>query len=530
MKFNPTSYQLKIFQEIKFGKSNLVINAVAGSGKTTTILHSIGLIPARSKRKIAFLAFNKRISEELKQRLPSTIAVSTMHSTGLSCIRKANNGKRPEIDIYNQRLKKQLSELAIRMNWKAQEKYESNESFTSRVRDYVNELIPLMDLCKLYLATDISAIADVAQRHALNNLNAGDFARIEFAFKTLYSNPSLNHISMADMIFIPASGIVPMHKYDFVFVDECQDLNKCQQKCVELMLKDGGRFVAVGDPRQAIYGFQGSDSEAFESFLKKPNTKILQLSDCFRCSKTIVEFAQTLNPNIQASSRAKEGTIRYGSYQEAQPGDFILCRLNAPLVSLCLKYLKQGIQASVSDTELDTSLKKLIRAHSEKNSTVQDLFSSLSALIEDLKYTLVEKGLSDEEIERNSDIQSYSDKLSVLRVLASGCSRPSDIVRKIESIFSTDNAGILLSSIHKSKGLEADRVFILGDELMPLKKAELAWEKEQEENLMYVAYTRAKSELIFINDVDDYSEPGHGGLKRSERLDDFLGVNDSGIY
>ena len=88
----------------------------------------------------------------------------------------------------------------------------------------------------------------------------------------------------------------------------------------------------------------------------------------------------------------------------------------------------------------------------------------------------------------------------------------------------------MLSSIHKSKGLEADRVFILGDELMPLKKAELNWEKEQEENLMYVAYTRAKSELIFINDIDDYSEPGYGGLKKSERLDNFLGGGWYGIH
>ena len=65
---------------------------------------------------------------------------------------------------------------------------------------------------------------------------------------------------------------------------------------------------------------------------------------------------------------------------------------------------------------------------------------------------------------------------------------------------------------------------------MPLKKAELDWEKEQEGNLMYVAYTRAKSELIFINDIDDYSEAGYGGLKRSERLDDFLGTDRYGIY
>ncbi|WP_268123863.1 UvrD-helicase domain-containing protein [Roseivirga pacifica] len=525
MKFKPTQYQIEIFQEIQFGKSNLVINAVAGSGKTTTILKSIDLIRGRSKRKIVFLAFNRRISLELKRQLPSSISVSTMHAMGLHCIQKENDGKRPEVDIYNQKLRRQLSELSRQVDWVKQEKFESYDGYRVRVKNYVNELVPLMDLCKLYLATEKDSIASIAQRHNFNSLGDEDFLRLEFAFKTLYENPDLTYISLADMIFYPALGIVPINKYDFVFVDECQDLNKCQQRCVELMIEDGGRFVAVGDPKQAIYGFQGSDIKAFESFTKKPNTKPLKLSDCFRCSRIIVEFAQTLNPTIQASNKAQDGVVRYGSYREAQPGDFVLCRLNAPLVSLCIKYLKQNIQASITDSELDSALKKLIKTHSNQTCTISDLFSSLHAFIEGLKTALIEKGLSDEEIERNSEIQSYNDKLSVIQVLSVGCSKPLDIIRKIESIFSEDTDGILLSSIHKSKGLEADRVFILGDELMPLKKAELKWEREQEENLMYVAYTRAKTELIFINDIDDYTEPGYGGLKRSERLDSFLGSN-----
>tara|TARA_R110000796_G_scaffold96719_1_gene203230 strand:+ start:694232 stop:695821 length:1590 start_codon:yes stop_codon:yes gene_type:complete len=522
LKFNPTAYQLEIYKQIQFGKSNLVINAVAGSGKTTTILKSIDLIPARNRLKIAFVAFNKRISEELKRKLPSKITVSTMHGMGLYCIRHANKGKLPKIDQYNQKLRRQLFELAIQFDWLIQSQLEFSEDFKLRIRDYVNQLVPLMDLCKLYLATDSKSIELVSNRHGFNNLNNNDFSRIEFAFKSIYKTPDFSEISLADMIFYPAQEFVPMFKYDFVFVDECQDLNKCQQKCVELMVKDGGRFIAVGDPKQAIYGFQGSDIEAFESFSKRPNTKTLQLSDCFRCSKIIVEFAQVLNSNIRPSIKAEPGNIDYGSYLDAESGDFVLCRLNAPLVSLCIKYLKRGIQASVSDAELDVALKNMIKAHSSSSSSIQDLFNSVNTFIANLRSTLLGKGLSLEEVERNTDIQSFSDKLSVLQVLAHECHSPIDIIRKIDSIFSSDSDGIILSSIHKSKGLEAHRVFILGDELMPLKKAELDWEKEQEKNLMYVAYTRAKSELIFIQDIDDYTEPGYGSLKRSERLDTFL--------
>lgn len=508
----------------------MVINAVAGSGKTSTILNSIELIPAKSRRKIAFVAFNNKIVQELKTKTPPSVMVTTMHKLGLGCVRRANNGKAPIVNSFNEKLRRELTELAIQLEWLAQDKYESHNSFRGRVKDYVNQLVPLVDLCKMYLALDASAISIVSSRHNFSQLEERDFNRVEHAFKVLYENPDLREISLADMIFYPAHGIVPMHRYDFVYVDECQDLNKCQQKCIELMIEGGGRFVAVGDPKQAIYGFQGSDIKAFEAFSTKPNTKMLELSDCFRCSKVIVSFAQMLNPAIKPFHKAKEGRVRYGSYSEASPGDYVLCRLNAPLVSLCLMYLKKGIPASIVDTDLDKSLKNFIKTHSPKGGAISELFKSINDAISELKSSLLVKDLNEEEVEKNSEVQSLIDRLSVIQVLATGCYDTSDIIRKIDSLFSGESDSILLSSIHKSKGLEANRVFILGDDLMPLKRAELEWEKEQEENLMYVAYTRAKSELIFIDDIDDYSQPGYGSLKRSERLDDFLAMNGSALY
>jgi len=68
----------------------------------------------------------------------------------------------------------------------------------------------------------------------------------------------------------------------------------------------------------------------------------------------------------------------------------------------------------------------------------------------------------------------------------------------IKGIFSDEVKGIILSTIHKAKGLENDRIFFLAPELIPSKYATQPWQYEQEQNLFYVAVTRAKHELIYV--------------------------------
>ena len=82
MSFIPSEYQEKIFDFIKNGSGNAVINAKAGSGKTSTIVESIHLIP--QKEKVLFVAFNKAIEQELSKRLQSysNAMIRTYHSLG----------------------------------------------------------------------------------------------------------------------------------------------------------------------------------------------------------------------------------------------------------------------------------------------------------------------------------------------------------------------------------------------------------------------------------------------------------------
>jgi hypothetical protein len=113
---------------------------------------------------------------------------------------------------------------------------------------------------------------------------------------------------------------------------------------------------------------------------------------------------------------------------------------------------------------------------------------------------------TEEEAKENSLIIAYTDKISTLETLSNGCLTGDDLIAKLNQIFSDNSDGICLSTIHKSKGLEADRVFIIHEDLMPSKHAKKDWEKLQEKNLMYVAYTRAKSVLGFVGDFNAYND------------------------
>jgi superfamily I DNA/RNA helicase len=96
-------------------------------------------------------------------------------------------------------------------------------------------------------------------------------------------------------------------------------------------------------------------------------------------------------------------------------------------------------------------------------------------------------------------IQNVEDKRDTIFAIAKEVHSLEDLKQKIASIFADTIPDITFSSVHKAKGLEADNVFIINRELMPHPKAKLDWEKIQEQNIMYVAFTRAKNSLTFVN-------------------------------
>ena len=525
-KFTPSKQQKDIFKFILDGEKNAVISAVAGSGKTTTLLEALKLIP--EDKTVLFMAFNKSIAKELRERVPQrkSIKVMTVHGFGIETIRKSI--KEPSID--NSKYRKILKDIIQFYKGKNddvldvykfnKECYRFIESMANTVKNgdididkFVKNVVDLSNLGRLHLidfdtkpigVNDLNKLADI---HSINNEDG------ESTVAWYLSKLGLHYqdvVDFTDMIMFPNIMNLSTDVYDYVFIDECQDLNTCQRLLMEKAIKpDTGRFIAVGDPKQAIYAFAGADYESYQKLKKIPNTIELPLSVTYRCAEPIVKWVKHLNPLIKHFSKNKTGVVHETfSYKDIQDGDMVLCRNTFPIVALCIKLLSEGKKSYIIGSDIGMSLILMIE-NCEKKTEDFTMINVFSRLYHD-KDKLIEKVMSNHkmiksEAMEDSQVIIMNEKIQAIEVLSEGISNPHDVIRKIKELFSNDKkSGICLSNMHKSKGLESERVFIIHQELIPSKYAKLQWQIEQERNLEYVAYTRAKTTLGFVNDFDAF--------------------------
>jgi superfamily I DNA/RNA helicase len=490
----PSRYQKDIFNFVRTGTGNCVINAVAGSGKTTTIIASLRFIP--TDKSVIFLAFNKSIVEEIKLKVPENVKVQTFHSLGCSAIYKSYGDKSR---LENNKIYDIINNIAPR--WAMIDKKEIDADYKGRVKKIV-------DLARLSLTHDEETLKELCYKHQIDVLGL----EIERALKIINdANSDISTFDFTDMIYWPAKyDHFNLEKYDYVFVDECQDLNKTQHKLIEKISHAHTRLIAVGDRNQAIYGFAGADTESFDLLTKMNNTIILPLSVNYRCGSNIISLAKNFVNQIEAHDNAPEGVLEHNaSFRGVLEGDMVLCRNTAPLVKLCLEYLHNNKKAYVKGADIGEELVRLIVRSNTK--TTDQLKHWLDVEMKKVILAIKKKYpfLEDSEIkEHNTFILFYEKHLLINTIISNeNLTDCNSLMSKIRQVFLDNSTGICLSTIHKAKGLECNRVFILDREkTMPSKFAKLPWQKEQERNLEYVAYTRAKNYLGIITDWTFFRE------------------------
>jgi superfamily I DNA/RNA helicase len=366
---------------------------------------------------------------------------------------------------------------------------------------YCHRVSRLVDMFRMTLAdlNDNEALIKLAIRFDIELFGN----EIEHAKYILDLSTKICHerIDFCDMIYIPVIKDMKVRKYDYVYVDEMQDLNRAQQELVRKIRKPiSGRMIAVGDSRQSIYGFAGADLESFNRMKNMfPSTIELPLSVCYRCAKNIVTKAQSIVSHIEPFEGQIDGEERFGSYKEIQDKDWVLCRNTKPLVLLFTMLIMDGKKAYIKGREIGKDIINFATRR-KKLVNIDNLLEKLKEERLELKIKLVKKRVYKPEEDKR--IVNFDEKVGVIKILTetNGLKTISQLVKVIEKIFVNDSEGICLSTIHKAKGGEADRVFVLMENLLPSKYAVTEDELLQEENLRYVLYTRAKSSLIFIND------------------------------
>lgn len=791
-----SKYQKAIYNEIEFGTHNICVNAVAGSGKTTTSVNALSLIPSNSQS--VFLAFNKAIVEELKTRVSSpNVEIKTLHSAGFQVLMRTYRSK-----LNNYKYRKFLNDSIFLLT-----KEITIDTNAEDVNQYKNRVLKLIDLARVNLAYDKNVIEAIADKHEIDV----EFDEIEVAQKLMQWGQNVyKEVDFTDMIWMPVVKDLKIQQYDFVFVDEAQDLNNCQRELMLKMIKpNGGRFIAVGDPKQCqpkgskvlmaesliykniedilpgdkvvtftskgsvfrglndskysevveavakrsveepiikiitekgkvskytynhiclacldnskedikqyqvlylmekegkfrigtcklwkstgfgfservraekaergwilkiyknrtqafideqyysyvyqipqlifqdnnnlinydqgelnklwanlsenielkakalqllklfdkyynypiyenkytnkckkslsvgviteiyacnlfpeifdvitlgedrfeeekninrkinvlnrenryeriiniekelyegevyslqisndknyisdnilthncINGFAGADIESFDKLRKMPNTIELPLSVCYRCGKKIIESAKLIVPYIEANETAIDGEVKtVTDLTEVTESDMILCRVSAPLVSVCMKFIAHGKPAYVKGKEIGSNLINLIKK--TKQDDLMLMFDMLANELYKVALKISKKeGVSVDEAKDDYAYIALADKIECLRILSFGCSNSKDLMYRIEELFKDNSKGICLSTCHKSKGLEADNVYVIAPDKLPLKRCmNVEWKAEQEMNLLYVSITRAKKTLNWVDcDID----------------------------
>lgn len=501
----PSKYQQVVFDWVSGGTGHAVINAVAGSGKTTTIVEAAKLIP--SQARVLFCAFNKHIEAELSRRLPRTVCVRTIHGIGYGAIAQELGRLRVDdrkLDLaIGQAAKAILRDAEKRAKKRDDDDVPALGTIVAAVRKMTH--FARVTLCPTTIE-DLSVMADYYQ------IDVGDdwledlcAAVSDMLALTRQIAERDRVIDFDDMIYLPAAMKIRPAQYDFVTVDEAQDLSAAQRALVLSCVAPTGRILAVGDPHQSIQGFAGADPESFAQLQATLGAVSLPLSICYRCPPNHLTLARAYVPHVEAVEGREDGGLTEIKTRDLhtviEAGDLVISRRTAPLIGLCLTLIARRIPARVKGKDIGAALAKDVEDIGGMRGFKWAQFGKYATKwAESRKAKLMAKGADD------SRIDAIDDRLAgILAVFeGSGARNPAELADAIRGLFDDASRGVTLSTIHRSKGLEADRVFVVESERLPFRfRKMLPWQAFQEECLAYVAMTRSKRDLFLIVGGDD---------------------------
>jgi len=475
-----TVEQQGIFNAIEGTRDHLAINAVAGAGKTTTAVEGARL----AGDDVGFAAFNTHIVGELKTKLPETATASTMHSYGLKLL-----VRRYGCNVQEHKARNHIATL--RPNWH----FRSKKSGRLCLEDKYSPVLDIVSMMKqqgFNEHTDSGDIEAEAIRQGIELTDDMIGQAIRLAAKELYCSTmsDTDGVDFDDMIAMPVQhSLLTYPIFKTLMIDEAQDLNPAQQ---QLALALAERKIIIGDPRQAIMGFAGADSRSFPRLRDELGATELPLSVCWRCPGSHLELAQKLVPHIMPAATAIDGEIgemkQSQLIHKAKPGDMVVCRNNAPLISLAYKMIAAGKPAYVRGRKIGEGIQLLVRKLRPKSLT------ELAFKLDQWRAEQVEIAKEKTPHDANAG-QQFEDRADCVMALIQVSRDIDHLKNQCVALFSdTTPAGrITLSSIHRSKGLEADTVWFYEPGLCP------ASPDFQEKNLLYVALTRAKQSLWFVD-------------------------------
>ncbi|HTM64915.1 MAG TPA: UvrD-helicase domain-containing protein [Flavipsychrobacter sp.] len=465
---------------------NIKVNAVAGSGKTTTIIEYAKARPRSSK--ILYLAFNRSVKLDAERKFTQkgldNVKVETAHSLAYGRI-VFKNGYVVKSNGYN------ITEIAELLNLNGY-----GEKYAEYIlANHINKFIALFcnsdkkqvqDLNYLETVTDGKAAAFVGRHY--------DY--IERQARLLLSKMDKGSIDITHDFYLKKFQLSePTLHYDYILFDEGQDASAAM---LDIFLKQRATKLIVGDTHQQIYGWRHAVNS-----LEKVDYPTFHLSTSFRFKQQIADLAVEVLGFKKHINKDKKIVIIGKGSTEAIQTKAVLARTNLGLLLKAIEYVTEkkelkhiyfeGNIHSYTYADDGASLYDVLHLYNGKHHLIKDqLIKKMKSLAE-----LEEYIRTAEEVQLGMMVEI---------VKAYGNEIPK-IIKKIKEKHIGDNdkdkAEIIFSTVHRCKGMEYDTVQLVNDFITEEKLEELKKEKKEiqadklneEINLLYVAVTRAKKSL-----------------------------------
>jgi DNA helicase-2/ATP-dependent DNA helicase PcrA len=499
-------YQNGCFTFITTGTGNAIVDAKAGSGKSTTGEEMVRRIPNPSHSHV-YLAFNKAIADEMKGRGVNGRTFHSLTYTPVTRAKGCNNVDSNKLRLLIQdAVGNEEIQTATRNNASVPRSPALNYMSKNDSYLYGNLIVRLVGLARNAgigcLCQNIPEVwQGLVDYHDLElDSEAATIDRgIELAMQLLEWSNRSPLLDFDDLLYFAVRDNISLPKFDYVFVDEAQDTNSIQRAILKKIMKPTSRLIAVGDPAQAIYGFRGADSNSMRMIADEFGCTELPLTVTYRCATSIVDFAKQWVPAIEAAPGAVEGVVRNAdqdwTHEDFKFDDLVVCRTSRPLVALAYQFLRARIPARVMGKDIGEGLKSLVKKMNAKG------IDALVDKLEDFTQREMTKAIAKGSEAKAEAIQDKTDSvMCLIEGLPETDRTVPALLQTIDDLFNDRRSGVTLATIHKSKGLEANRVWWLNASKCPASWARQPWQKQQERNLCYVAATRAKSELVMFEE------------------------------
>jgi superfamily I DNA/RNA helicase len=406
-----SSYQKDIEETFLKEENNIVINALAGTGKTTVLKHLASF--KKPNEKWLYVVFNKKNQVEAKEEFPAGVQVATSHSFLFSVMKNtprlvnllSKPGPRQRINIDKGRTKDIIQKVVD-----AERKIPRDI-----LRSYYKVAEQIVGLCKAEALNPkdngiFESIERVIQTYQVDTSIATKYGKgpekdfrddliqsvaliLEESYPGMAEGDAKKGIDFDDMLWIPSLYGDQMNwptNFNVVLVDEVQDFNECQIAMVEQMTKTGAKVVAVGDPNQSIYRFRGgvNSFEKVQNLLaeQEKGVEVRSLPVNYRCAKSVVDWVNNDQgipvDNLQYPDTAIDGEVVENlPYHEVFDGIYkswkenngktdmqtaIIGRMNKPLVEAAMDFISRDIAFEIVGKDLGADLTKLIEQITER--------------------------------------------------------------------------------------------------------------------------------------------------------------------